>query len=515
MPSTGRPLAGVIISCTGLDPEKKDELHDIVESLGGRYTGNLRVGVNTHLIADKAQGAKYYEAYRSGEEQILIVKPGWLRECERLGKRVDTKGFELIDGKSGGSKSKSPSTAANRNELSSPRPSAVTPAPQTTKDDDVPIARCASLTQKTSNQAIPIKSPKPELQPLTPEDCDDQGLVENFHMNSLPTIPLSPLFLNCNFFIPNLPPQSPLALLLGDIMRRGMGTRFWNLNELITHVVVPSKRGEENESFSHLFIAHPNGPEVISPQWLMDCLVQNTLLDERDYKPMYYSIKEPAFEEPAPRIDLVNETVVKTKTTPSSSSYKYKKRTSSGSTFLEDHNVRKLNKDYVIAITGFVNPERTDLENIIMSSGALYTKHLDKKNTHLICNVKSGPKYERAKEWKVNIVTKDWIMSPEAAEGSRKAKKKKTSLSSSSNAESTSNAITDAKVTNVNTDPDNSNPTIPFTSKGAEDSTGDGGFLKKLAGMTGMVPKNSFTMKRKKGNILKDTDTNVKGHEGI
>jgi hypothetical protein len=28
-------------------------------------------------------------------------------------------------------------------------------------------------------------------------------------------------------------------------MRRGMGTRFWSLNELITHVVVPSRRGEE------------------------------------------------------------------------------------------------------------------------------------------------------------------------------------------------------------------------------------------------------------------------------
>ena len=44
-----------------------------------------------------------------------------------------------------------------------------------------------------------------------------------------------------------------------------------------------------------------------------------------------------------------------------------------------------------------------------MSSGATYTKHLDRRNTHLICNVESGQKYERAKEWGVEIVGKNWI----------------------------------------------------------------------------------------------------------
>ena len=54
----------MFISITGLSVDEKGELHDIVEKLGGRYSGNLKIGFNTHIIADKAEGAKFYEAYR-------------------------------------------------------------------------------------------------------------------------------------------------------------------------------------------------------------------------------------------------------------------------------------------------------------------------------------------------------------------------------------------------------------------------------------------------------------------
>ena len=95
-PRVSSPLSGVFISITGLSVDEKGELHDIVEKLGGRYNGNLKIGVNTHLIADKAEGAKFYEAYRSGEDVISIVTPAWLRQCEAKNQLVSVQGFKLV-----------------------------------------------------------------------------------------------------------------------------------------------------------------------------------------------------------------------------------------------------------------------------------------------------------------------------------------------------------------------------------------------------------------------------------
>jgi len=52
------------------------------------------VNVNTHLIAEKAEGAKFFEAYRSGDA-ILIVTPEWLKECKRQGKKVPENEYEV------------------------------------------------------------------------------------------------------------------------------------------------------------------------------------------------------------------------------------------------------------------------------------------------------------------------------------------------------------------------------------------------------------------------------------
>jgi hypothetical protein len=95
----------------------------------------------------------------------------------------------------------------------------------------------------------------------------------------------------------------------------------------------------------------------------MDCLLKNKLLDERGYKIKHYHVPEVP-EEPNPSLDIVQETVFKTKKPSSSSSnYKYKKRKSS--TTSSPRAVKKLGKEYVIALTGFRDPERTDLESVI------------------------------------------------------------------------------------------------------------------------------------------------------
>ena len=62
-----------------------------------------------------------------------------------------------------------------------------------------------------------------------------------------------------------------------------------------------------------------------------------------------------------------------------------------------------------LAVSGFVGAERTGLIQLIRAVGALYTEHLKPSNTHLICRDPKGPKYEKALEWKLHVVTVDWL----------------------------------------------------------------------------------------------------------
>jgi topoisomerase (DNA) II binding protein 1 len=62
-----------------------------------------------------------------------------------------------------------------------------------------------------------------------------------------------------------------------------------------------------------------------------------------------------------------------------------------------------------IAISGFVQPERTAIIQLIQAVGASCTDSLKPHNTHLICRHPKGPKYEKAVEWKLHTVSIDWL----------------------------------------------------------------------------------------------------------
>jgi NAD-dependent DNA ligase len=64
----------------------------------------------------------------------------------------------------------------------------------------------------------------------------------------------------------------------------------------------------------------------------------------------------------------------------------------------------------VISVTGFVGEERNDLKFLIKACGAKYSGALSKKeNTHLICCVPEGEKYQKALEWNIKVTNKRWL----------------------------------------------------------------------------------------------------------
>jgi len=89
----------------------------------------------------------------------------------------------------------------------------------------------------------------------------------------------------------------------------------------------------------------------------------------------------------------------------------------------QTYHLRLFPKDtkFLVSVTGFVDASRYGIIWMLRSLGAEYTDSLKAKNTHLICCrtvndennnrniVGGGPKYTKAKEWGLHVVTVDWL----------------------------------------------------------------------------------------------------------
>jgi hypothetical protein len=62
-----------------------------------------------------------------------------------------------------------------------------------------------------------------------------------------------------------------------------------------------------------------------------------------------------------------------------------------------------------ISITGFSGSRRTAIIHLVQAMGADYMDSMSKNTTHLICREASGQKYDKAVQWKLHIVTVDWL----------------------------------------------------------------------------------------------------------
>jgi NAD-dependent DNA ligase len=63
-----------------------------------------------------------------------------------------------------------------------------------------------------------------------------------------------------------------------------------------------------------------------------------------------------------------------------------------------------------VALTGFLGPQRQALKLLILAIGAEYSESMSKRNTHLICQEKSGAKYLKALEWNIEVVDLSWLL---------------------------------------------------------------------------------------------------------
>uniref|UniRef100_UPI00358F4402 DNA topoisomerase 2-binding protein 1 isoform X2 n=1 Tax=Myxine glutinosa TaxID=7769 RepID=UPI00358F4402 len=70
-------FAGIVVSCTSLGKEAREEMHWLVQLMGGRVLGDFTKAV-THLVAAEVGSKKYYVATNL---KIPVMLPSWVTAC--------------------------------------------------------------------------------------------------------------------------------------------------------------------------------------------------------------------------------------------------------------------------------------------------------------------------------------------------------------------------------------------------------------------------------------------------
>jgi hypothetical protein len=188
------PLKGIVACLTGMSHTEKNKYHEWIEALGGTYTRDFQTSRNTHLIAQTTEGEKYKVAIL--ESSIYVVQPSWLEAC--FAKKCRVEEAEYSWKRDPGKRKKISAAAINNGNNKKPK-----------QDLLSYLTQCLKIDNPDQNKDL-----------LTPR----------------------PLFDSCQFYLVGFGDSTngeKERIKLSQLIRRGMGTIFWEFQEgVVTHVIV-------------------------------------------------------------------------------------------------------------------------------------------------------------------------------------------------------------------------------------------------------------------------------------
>lgn len=261
--NTSGPLTGVVACLTGLTADRKEELHDLVERLGGRYTRELNTAKTTHLVAEAPSGDKYRTAVASG--RVVVVAPSWLEACERAGRIVPVRPHVV-----GGRRRRSD---VDRDDGEGKDDADDDDDDGGSNDEDDEGRR--SIEEEAADLLCSSPSWRNALfsqcrfmflgyDAETGGEMDDDDDVEKGGWKSL----------------------AEQRTKLSSLVRRCSGVIYWDLNETVTHLVVSDRCGDEmRNAIQKVTTHHPNGIAAVSPKWIVASVRRKRLLSPESYPP--------------------------------------------------------------------------------------------------------------------------------------------------------------------------------------------------------------------------------------
>ena len=255
---------GCTICVTGIAADKRKEIKELASVHGGVYSGDLNMNTCTHLLVNAARGEKYNFARRWN---VHCVCSGWFYDCIKAGHWLDEADYRTLpdnDQSTSGQRlslmnltTVNSSTISNVSTKSNEKRTASKTAAQAAyksakKHGDTSLIANNSKQNRNSSSRNTTRS---ESEFIT-ELCDDAFDV---------TLQPGDLFLDgCKIYLSGF---SGVRLdKLRKIINSGGGTRFNQINESISHVVMGTKVDSDVEVLAHSSFQ----PKVVSALWLLD-----------------------------------------------------------------------------------------------------------------------------------------------------------------------------------------------------------------------------------------------------
>jgi len=248
---------GCTISVTGLDATTRQDIKQLCNSNGGKYSGELNMNTCTHLLVNIPKGEKYEFARKWS---IHCVSTQWFYDCIKTGFWLDEKTYQTIaEDESHLSQPSSRlhiSQTANSTVLSKSRADrtnakaaqAAYKSAQTRGDGGL----IADTNRTTGNTTLTTRS-------ISDNNSSSTDLDLDF------TVIPGCLFLDgCTVFLSGF--SEDVLDKLRKAVNAGGGTRFSMINEKVSHIVVGNKVTKDLDILQKCDFH----PFVVTAQWIID-----------------------------------------------------------------------------------------------------------------------------------------------------------------------------------------------------------------------------------------------------
>ena len=266
---------GYTISATGLDSRQREDIQTIITENGGTFSGSLDMRTCTHLIADLPKGQKYSYARRW---KLHCVSTQWIYDCVKCGYSLDEVSYYTLP--EGGQQSFSSSSHLSTSRIdntttfsersktqrrnSKLASQAAYKSAQTLGDGDLIID--TSCKKKNSTRTGNTSKATHVMSNTALEDT-------NYNVSLQPGV----MFLDgCKIFLHESSFSDSQMMTLRKIINAGGATRFNQINETVSHIVVGDLAASDLDDLCQSEFQ----PFVVSVKWILNSAKEGKRLPE-------------------------------------------------------------------------------------------------------------------------------------------------------------------------------------------------------------------------------------------
>lgn len=244
---------GCFVCATGVETSQRQDVKKRVPEYGGYYTGELKCNECTHLIVGTPQGPKFEFARKW---KIHTVSINWFYDSIEAGYCLDEQLYCVLS-------QEQPTSTPVKKQQNQPRLSTLSNISAINMSSIQPIDETAFTEPNITLDRSSLPPPQGDLEELDKLDL---------------TLCQADMFLDgCKIFLSGFAGQH--LEKLRKVVNAGGGTRFNQINDNVSHVIVGNREEEHIEELKAL----PNRPLIVSMHWLLECMKQGRQVPEGDF----------------------------------------------------------------------------------------------------------------------------------------------------------------------------------------------------------------------------------------